>query len=121
MIRFVFSDYKYVSLENLETRMFAQNDPMGFIQTYPNHTIIDEVQRVPHLLSYLQTHCDLRQLHNIGDLSKFVKCMKLCAGRIGQLLNLSSIANECGCSVPTVSSWISMLETSFIVYLLRPD
>ena len=72
---------------------------------------------------YMQTYVerDLRQLKNIGDLSRFVRFVKLCAGRIGQLLNLSSIANECGISVATASAWVSVLEASYICYLLRPD
>jgi predicted AAA+ superfamily ATPase len=46
--------------------------------------------------------------------------MKLCAGRVGQLLNLSSLANDTGVSVNTAKSWISILEASFIVFLLQP-
>ena len=72
---------------------------------------------------YVQTYVerDVRQLKNIGDLSRFTRFIKLCAGRIGQLLNLSSLAVECGVSVPTISSWLSVLEASYICYLLRPD
>lgn len=72
---------------------------------------------------YQQTYVerDVRQLKNIGNLSRFVKFLKLCAGRIGQLLNLSSLANECGISVATASSWVSVLEASYICYLLKPD
>lgn len=53
-----FPDYARVSLEDLDNREFAATDPRGFIATYPDRTIIDEVQRVPTLLSYLQTHAD---------------------------------------------------------------
>ena len=53
-----FPDYRQVSLEDLDNREFAANDPRGFIATYPSQTIIDEVQKVPSLLSYLQTHAD---------------------------------------------------------------
>ena len=53
-----FPDYRRVSLEDLDNRAFAAEDPRGFIATYPTRTIIDEVQRVPSLLSYLQTHAD---------------------------------------------------------------
>lgn len=60
-------------------------------------------------------------MKNIGDLSKFIRFIKLCAGRIGQLLNLSSLANECGIAVSTISTWISILEASYICYLLKPD
>ena len=72
---------------------------------------------------YIQTYVerDVRQLKNIGDLSRFIRFIKLCAGRIGQLLNMSSLAVECGVSVPTITSWLSVLEASYICYLLRPD
>ena len=203
-----FSDYEYISLEDLDIRLFAQNDPRGFIATYPQNVIIDEVQQVPELFSYLQTHVDkankegmyllagshnfllmqsigqslagrtailkllpfshremkdgnilplsideeifkgayprlydkeinptdfypyyiqtyierdVRMMKNIEDLSKFIRFVKLCAGRIGQLLNLSSLANDCGIAVSTAQAWISVLEASYIVYLLKPD
>lgn len=208
LLRHSFPEYQYVSLEDLDMREFATIDPRGFLSTYNSHTIIDEVQRVPSLLSYIQTHVDktdetgmymlsgshnfllaegvnqslagrtavlkllpfshqemaaagilpptingeiftgsyprlydkgispgdyypyyiqayvekdVRMMKNIGDLSKFIKFIKLCAGRIGQLLNLSSLANECGISVSTVASWISVLEASYICYLLKPS
>lgn len=72
---------------------------------------------------YVQTYVerDVRTLKNVGDLSKFIRFIKLCAGRIGQLLNLSSLANECGIAVSTASNWISILEASYICYLLKPD
>ena len=60
-------------------------------------------------------------MKNIGDLSKFIRFLKLCAGRIGQLLNLSSLANECGIAVSTAANWISVLEASYICHLLKPD
>jgi len=53
-----FPDKPYVSLENLNERAFANEDPLGFLRRYPNGAIIDEVQHVPALLSYLQTHLD---------------------------------------------------------------
>lgn len=72
---------------------------------------------------YIDTYVerDVRQMKNIGDLSKFIKFIKLCAGRIGQLLNQSSLANECGISVSTANSWLSVLQASYICYLLQPD
>jgi predicted AAA+ superfamily ATPase len=73
--------------------------------------------------SYIQTYVerDVMLLKNIGDTGRFVRFMKLCAGRIGQLLNMSSLANDCGVSVPTVHAWLSVLEASYIVHLLRPE
>lgn len=208
LLRHAFPEYKYVSLEDPDMRLFAMDDPRGFLVTYPDKTIIDEAQRVPALFSYIQTHTDkegregmyllagshnfllmeninqslagrtailkllpfshtemragdilpgtvdeeifnggyprlydkniapidyypfyvqtyverdVRQLKNIGDLSRFIRFIKLCAGRIGQLLNISSLANECGIAVSTASAWISVLEASYICYLLKPD
>ncbi|MDD3034831.1 MAG: ATP-binding protein [Bacteroidales bacterium] len=208
LLKASFPDYKYVSLEDPDMRLFATEDPRGFLATYPDKTIIDEVQRVPSLFSYIQTHTDnknkegmyllagshnfllmekinqslagrtailkllpfshnemttggvipstvddeifngsypriydksiaptdyypfyiqtyverdVRLIRSIGDLSKFIRFLKLCAGRIGQLINLSSLANECGISVTTATSWISILEASYICYLLKPD
>ena len=203
-----FPEYKKVSLEDLDMRQWAQEDPRGFITTYPDKTILDEVQRVPTLLSYLQTHTDnekkegmyiltgsqsmnlmdsidqslagrvalltllpfshkemrnagvlkdnvneaiftgcfpriydkdiapadyypnyiktyiqrdVRELRDVGDLALFNKFIKLCAGRIGQLLNKSALAVECGVSSPTIDAWLSILETSQIIFFLRPD
>ncbi|WP_455587606.1 ATP-binding protein [Bacteroides sp.] len=208
LLKTSFPEYKYVSLEDPDMRLFAAEDPRGFLATYPDKTIIDEVQRVPSIFSYIQTHTDkenregmyllagshnfllmesinqslagrtailrllpfshlemkegnilpptvneeifkgayprlydkditptdyypfyiqtyverdVRLMRNIGDLSKFIRFLKLCAGRIGQLLNISSLANECGVSVTTATSWISILEASYICYLLKPD
>ena len=208
LLRYAFPDYKYVSLEDPDMRLFSLEDPRGFLSTYAEKTIIDEIQRVPALFSYIQTHVDdinregmymlagshnfllmenitqslagrtailkllplshaemqksgilpssvdeeifnggyprlydkgitpteyypfyiqtyverdVRMMKNIGDLSKFIRFIKLCAGRIGQLLNLSSLANECGIAVSTASAWISVLEASYICYLLKPD
>lgn len=208
LARMVFPNYKYVSFSDIDVRTFANEDPRGFIRTYPGNTIIDEVQKAPAILSYLQTytdtvneegmyiltgsqnmmlmqsvdetlagrvgilsllpfsHCelnaagivpptideeifcggyprlydkqiapsdyypsyidtyverDVRNLRQIGNLSLFVRFIKLCAGRIGQLLNKASLATECGISQTTVQSWISILEQSYIIYLLPPD
>lgn len=73
--------------------------------------------------SYIQTYVerDIRLLKNISNLDKFTRFVKLCAGRIGQLLNLASLANECGIAVSTANEWLSLLETSYICYVLRPD
>ena len=67
---------------------------------------------------YIQTYVerDVRLLRNIGDLSKFIKFLKLCAGRIGQLLNLSSLANECGISVTAATKLVIYIRSK--LYLL---
>jgi len=72
--------------------------------------------------NYYQTYIerDVRDILNVGDLETFSRFVRLCAGRNGQLLNLSSLANDCGVTHTTSKRWISILETSFIVFLLRP-
>ncbi|MCJ7602355.1 MAG: ATP-binding protein [Desulfobulbaceae bacterium] len=63
---------------------------------------------------------DVRQVLKIQDLETFQRFVRLCAGRTGQLLNLSSLAVECGITHNTAKAWISVLEASYIVFLLRP-
>lgn len=72
--------------------------------------------------NYLQTYLerDVRSLKNVGDLSVFIRFMRLCAGRSGQPLNMSNLATDAGVSVNTVKSWISVLEASYIIFLLPP-
>lgn len=208
LLRSMFPDYKYVSLENLDIRDFATNDPRGFLNTYADHTVFDEVQNVPGLFSYIQTHVDttgkegmymlagsqnfqllknvnqslagrtallkllpfsrkelhnasalpenidtqiftgfypriydkhidpvdyypsyiqtyverdVRDILNVTDLSKFIKFIRLCAGRIGQILNMTSLANETGIAASTAEGWLSVLEASYICYRLQPN
>lgn len=63
---------------------------------------------------------DLRRLLNIRHLGTFELFLKMCASRCGQIINLSSLANDCGVSVNTVKEWMNILEASFIIYRLRP-
>ncbi len=72
--------------------------------------------------SYYQTYLerDVRDVINVGDLDSFSRFVRLCAGRNGQLLNLSSLATDCGITHSTAKRWISVLEASFIILLLRP-
>ena len=74
------------------------------------------------LANYYRTYIerDVRELLNVGDLEAFGRFIGLCAGRASQLLNLSSLANDCGISHQTARRWLSVLETSFLVVLLRP-
>lgn len=207
LLRNCFADYKYISLEDIDMRRMAQNDPRGFLQNFPTHTIIDEAQYAPELFSYLQTRVDevndtgmyilsgshnflllesvsqslagrtavlrlaplsiselaiaqklpstvnewlftggfpriydkdispvdyfpsyiqtyierdVRMLRNVSNLSTFITFIKLCAARVGQLLNIQSIATECGITVNTAHAWLSVLETSYVVFLLKP-
>ncbi len=207
LCRQLFKNMKYVSLEDIDERRFASDDPRGFLLRFQQGAVIDEVQRVPDLLSYIQTMTDemkreglfiltgshrfdlmssvtqslagrtalvnllpfsfreaygkeikklslddvlyrgfyprifdkkldpteamsfyvntyierdLRNIINIKELSKFEIFLKLCAGRTGQILNYSSLGNDCGISHVTVKNWLSVLEASGIVRLVRP-
>ena len=216
-----FTSHRYVSLEQVDQRRFAREDPLGFLAQFHSPVIIDEVQHVPDLLSYIQVavdkdpspgrfiltgshnfllmgrvsqtlagRCgilnlmpfsrselegqkqaepdepaglfgnrttrlhlwqtlftgfyprihdrqippevwlpdyiqtyierDVRSLSNIGDLAVFERFLALCAGRAAQLLSYSGLASDCGISVDTARRWISVLKTSFIVFLLPP-
>lgn len=72
--------------------------------------------------SYVQTYIerDVQQLIQVKDLNTFRTFLRLCAGRTGQLVNLSSIGNDCGVSHNTVKEWMSVLEASYIVFRLPP-
>jgi predicted AAA+ superfamily ATPase len=63
---------------------------------------------------------DVRSLLDVRNLNLFRNFLKLCAGRAGQVLNMESLANDCGISSPTAKSWLGILETSFIIFLLQP-
>lgn len=72
--------------------------------------------------SYVQTYVerDVRQLINVKNIRVFKKFLILCATRVGQLLNYSDLAAQCNISVPTVHEWLSILESSYIIFLLAP-
>lgn len=72
--------------------------------------------------SYIQTYIerDVRSIKQITDLSLFKKFLQLCAGRIGQLIDLTSIGNDCGIAANTVRSWLSVLEATYVIFLLHP-
>lgn len=72
--------------------------------------------------NYLETYVqrDVRQIRNVGNLGVFTRFLSICAGHIGQSVNFSSLASAAGVNVATAKSWISILETSFILYLLNP-
>lgn len=78
----------------------------------------------PELLykNYIQTYVerDVRDLTQVGDLHTFTLFISLCAARIGQLVNISSLANECGISDATARRWLSILQASYIIFLLQP-
>lgn len=94
----------------------------ALIGCYPE-LVVDEAVDLPSWYSsYLQTYLerDIRTLYNIGDLRDFQRFVRLLAARCGQQLNMSDFSRDLGVSVPTVKSWLSILEASRVVYLLPP-
>jgi predicted AAA+ superfamily ATPase len=208
LVRSVFPEKPYVLLEDPDTRAFAEEDPRSFLAQFEKTgAIIDEVQRVPQLFSYLQgvldrynrpghfiltgsqnflmmesisqslagrvgiirllplsmrelffegivkkpyeeylytgffprlygttidpadfyssyiqtyLERDLHQLKQVQNLSTFQTFMKMCAFRNGQIVNFSSLAQDCGITHNTAKEWLSVLETSCIIVLIRP-
>lgn len=203
----IFCDLPYATLEDPDIRMSAQDDPRSFLERFPDGAVLDEVQRCPLLLSYLQgvvdrdnrmgryiltgsqqfgllsgisqslagrsafvellpfslpelaragrlsassdvmlltggypplydrdvplsawfgayvtayIERDVRQMLKIQELETFQRFVRLCAGRTSQLLNLSALAAECGITHNTARAWISVLEASYLLFLLRP-
>lgn len=203
----IFAGRPYASLEDPDIRLAAHDDPRSFLERFHDGAVLDEVQRCPELLSYLQTMVDndgrmglfiltgsqqfglmsgisqslagrtafvellpfavselletkslppsldevllkgcypplydrdvppsswfsaystayierdVRQLLRIQELETFQRFIRLCAGRTGQLLNLSALANDCGITHNTAKAWIAVLEASYLIFLLRP-
>ena len=87
--------------------LYSQGNKIEPIDWYPN---------------YIQTYLerDVRQIKNILDLNQFQLFLKMCAGRVGQLLNLSALASDCGITHNTAKSWLGLLEASYVIFLLRP-
>lgn len=97
---------------------FAVNLQKGFYPAIYDRDISSKVFYSNYIQTYVER--DLSELMNVKDLKQFRNFISLCAARAGQLLNLNSLANECGISQPTAKSWISVLESSYIVYQLQP-
>jgi hypothetical protein len=74
------------------------------------------------LEDYYRTYVerDVRLLLNVGDLNAFDRFVRLCAGRVGQLINYDSLAADAGISQPTAKAWLSVLQASYICFLLEP-
>ncbi len=206
LARMQFPDHTYANLEAPEIRLLATSDPHAFFSQFPPPVIIDEIQRVPELLSviqvladnsrkrgqfiltdshqmrsqeavtqslagrtallrllplsiselkaagitcardeyihqgfmprlynekvdptrlysgYFQTYIerDIRQMINIRRLTDFEHFMRLLAGRVGQVLNLNSLASDLGVSSTTLKEWLSVLEASHAIFRLNP-
>lgn len=90
----------------------------GFYPRIYSHPIPPKDYYRDYLSTYVER--DIRQVKNIGDLSSFQRFLQLVAGRVGQIVNLSSLASDTGVSHRTVESWLSVLEASFIIFRLQP-
>lgn len=99
--------------KDLDTTLFDGSYPPIFDRGLEPH---------PWYGNYVRTYLerDVRQLIKVQDLSTFQRFLRLCAGRTGQLLNLSALANDCGITHNTAKAWISVLEASYLVHLLPP-
>ena len=111
------------SLEEIYQTHFASPTYEDYILKgfYPRIYDLD-LNPTTWLQDYLKTYVerDVRQILNVGDLGTFRQFLEICAGRIGQLVNFSEIGNMIGVSYQTINKWLNVLETSFIVYTLRP-
>lgn len=105
------------SQQNTENNLFTTIWTGGYPRIHDKHI---PAQR--WLANYVQTYIerDVRSIINVSDLETFTRFVRLCAGRAGQDLNLQSLGNDCGIDSKTAKRWLSLLETSFIVKLLRP-
>ena len=112
-----------LSLEEMKTGNFLKNNYAWHIINggYPE-MISEDIKPTDWFPNYISTYIerDVRQLKNINNLSLFTKLLRMCAGRTGQILNMSSLANDCGIDQKTVAAWLSILQSSYIIYLLKP-
>jgi len=99
--------------KTLERAVFHGGYPRIFTQKVESHEWYEN-----YLRTYIER--DIRQLKNVENLDLFKKFIGLCAGRTGQLLNISSLANDCGITANTTRSWLSLLQASYIIFLLQP-
>jgi len=111
------------SLEELRNAGFVEKDPdkLIFDGMYPR--LYDKkIKPVDYYPYYIQTYVerDVKLIKNIVNQSAFIRFMKMCAGRAGQLLNVSELANSSGINHRTVNSWLSILQASYILYFLQP-
>ncbi|MEM9888408.1 MAG: ATP-binding protein [Bacteroidota bacterium] len=111
------------SLEELNLSKYALSSYEEYVLKgfYPR--IYDyDLNPTTWLLDYIQTYVerDLRQVINVNNLGVFQQFLEICAGRIGQLINFSEIGNLIGVTYKTIQNWIGVLQTSFIIHLLRP-
>lgn len=111
-------DFNELRQANLLGANFAETILRGFYPAIHDREIPVKTFYSNYIQTYIQR--DVTELISVKDLKLFQNFVGLCATRAGQLLNLSSLANECGISQPTAKAWLSALETSYIVFQLSP-
>jgi len=114
LLPFSFSELSALkTLDSMEELIYT-----GFYPAIYDRSI-DPLDYYPN---YIQTYLerDVRELISVRDLSTFQSFLKLCAGRTGQILNISGLANDAGITQPTATAWLSTLEASYVVYRLPP-
>lgn len=114
-----------LSINELETnKLLAKKNTVETLLLYGGYPRLFTKDFTPSEIfpSYIRQYVerDVRLLVNIANLRTFQKFMKLCAGRIGQQLNIEDLATNCGISRVTAESWLSILEASYIIFLLKP-
>ena len=99
----------------------STTEEMLFKGSYPR-IYAHNVAPVTWYRDYIETYLerDVRQVTQVKDLTQFKYFVQLCAGRIGQILNYSSLASDCGIDVRTAKEWISLLEASYVIFMLQP-
>jgi len=109
-----------LSIKELESQNLSLNEILhkGFYPRLYDKNIPANIWYEDYIRTYLER--DVRNLINVKDLSVFQKFLSLCAARTGQLLNYSELSNTCGIDVKTVKAWLSVLEASYIIFLLKP-
>ncbi len=111
-----------LSLHELKISKLIQNIDSTLLQgTYPR-LYEEHIAPIDFYPSYIHTYLerDVRQIANIGDIFIFQKFMRLCAARVGQLLNIADLATYLGMDQRKIKQWISVLEASYIIFLLKP-
>lgn len=102
-----------ISIPSLEELLYKGLYPPIYDRNIPS-----AIWHANYVMTYIER--DVRQILNVKDLTVFQRFIRMCAARTGQLLNLSQLANECGITHNTARSWLSVLEASYIVFLLHP-
>jgi hypothetical protein len=111
-----------LSLEEIRTHRAPRTlDEQILLGGYPrlyDQDIPPQAWFADYVMNYVER--DVRQIQEIGDLGAFQTFLRVCAGRVGQVLNLSALGADCGITHTTARRWLSVLEASYVAFQLRP-